>query len=170
MDSRQRTRLFGGVLILLLGVGLLIFQFVPGVRDSFQIEWSWPMIIIGVGALLLIWGLLGGSPGMAIPACIVGGIGCILYYQNATGDWTSWMVLWTLIPGFVGLGSILAGLLGENTRESLRGGANLVLISAGLFLTIGAATGRVRWLGSYWPLLLVGWGLVILLRTLLRKR
>ncbi len=39
-----------------------------------------------------------------MPSIIVGGIGGILAYQDYTGHWESWSYLWTLIPGFVGLG------------------------------------------------------------------
>ena len=170
MSRRGRIQLFGGLLVLALGVLLLVWQLLPGLRDSIQIVWSWPLDIIAVGAGLLLLGLLIGAPGMAVPACIVAGIGGILYYQNATGDWASWMYTWTLIPGFSGVGSILAGLLGEKTRRSVRDGATAVLISAVLFFAVGAATGRIGWLGGYWPLLLIGWGLLIILRALLRRR
>ena len=115
-------------------------------------------------------GLLSGAPGMAVPACIVAGIGGILYYQGLTGDWTSWVYVWTLIPGFTGVGAILAGLLGEKTRKSVREGVTLIVISGALFFIVGAATGRIGWLGGYWPLVLVGWGVLIILRTLLRRR
>jgi hypothetical protein len=100
----------------------------------------------------------------------VAGIGCILYYQNETGDWISWAYTWTLIPGFVGIGSILSGLLGDDTGRSVRGGASMLLVSAVLFFVVGSATGMIPWLGAYWPLLLIGWGLLIIVRTALRRR
>ena len=81
-----------------------------------------------VGACLLIFGLLAGAPGMAVPATIVAGIGGILAYQNATGDWTSWSYVWSLIPGFVGLGIMLSALLGDGGREGFRSGLSLVFI------------------------------------------
>ena len=170
MSRKGRIQLVGGLLVLLLGVSLLVWQLVPALHGRIQIEWSWPLTIAAMGVFLLLFGLLVGAPGMAVPACIVGGIAGILYYQNATGDWTSWMYAWTLIPGFAGLGGILAGLLGENPRKSIREGATMVLISAALFFVVGAATGRIGVLGDYWPLVLIGWGVVVILRTLLRKR
>ena len=71
-----------------------------------------------------------GAPGMAVPAAIVAGIGGILYYQYATKNYASWSYMWTLIPGFVGVGLILAGLLGEYTRHNIGRGLNLIVISA----------------------------------------
>ena len=99
MAGRNRSRIALGVFLILLGAWFLAGRIFPELRtwvDAF----TWPMILIAVGAFLLIFGLLVGSPGMAVPATIVAGIGGILYYQNATGDWESWAFLWTLIPGF----------------------------------------------------------------------
>ncbi len=108
---------------------------------------------------------------MAIPASIVTGIGCILYYQNNTGDWVSWAFLWTLIPGFVGIGLIITALLGEDTRHNLGNGLNLLVISGVLFVIFAAIFGRLTVLGPYGPaVLLILFGLYILGRGLLRGR
>jgi hypothetical protein len=32
-----------------------------------QLEFTWPILIIGIGAFLLLFGLLFGVPGMAVP-------------------------------------------------------------------------------------------------------
>jgi hypothetical protein len=101
------------------------------------------MWVVIAGGVVLLIGLLVGAPGMAVPACIVAGIGGILYYQNATGDWGSWAYVWSLIPGFVGVGTILAGLLGQDFRQSVRSGLNLILISLIMFLFFAAV---------FWPI------------------
>jgi hypothetical protein len=108
MDRRRRSSLAAGLVLILLGAWFLVAQWVPGLQTWF----SWPLTIVGVGVLLLIIGLLTRVPAMAVPACIVGGIGGLLYWQNATGNWESWAYAWTLIPGFVGVGIVLSGLLG----------------------------------------------------------
>jgi hypothetical protein len=126
--------------------------------------------VIGVGLLLLILGILTGSPGMAVPACIVGGIGCILYYQNATGNWTSWAYAWTLIPGFVGLGTILARLLGDPAPASWRSGFGMILTSLVLFAIFASIFGGWDLFGPYWPLLLVLLGLWILVQAFLGRK
>jgi hypothetical protein len=108
-----------------------------------------------VGVFLLFLGLILGAPGMAIPAAIVAGIGGILYYQDLTGDWESWAYMWTLIPGFVGVGTVLAGLLGENTRTNIRHGLNLMVVSAVLFLVFSALLGGWSLLGNYVPAILL---------------
>jgi hypothetical protein len=143
----------------------LAVQLLPGL----QIWFSWPWIIIGVAVLLLVIGLLTGVPAMAIPACIVGGIGGVLYWQDATGNWDSWSYAWTLIPGFVGVGIFLAGLLGEDTRDSIRAGSGLILISLVLFAIFGSVFGALGLLGSYWPVLLILLGVLLLARSLFRR-
>jgi hypothetical protein len=166
MDRRRRSGLIGGLLLILLGAWFLVTQWVPGLRPQF----SWPWIIIGVGILLLVIGLATGVPGLAVPACIVGGIGGLLYWQNATGNWESWAYAWTLIPGFVGLGIVLSGLLGGETRQSIRGGGWLMLISLVLFAVFGSFFGGLGLLGPYWPVLLILLGLIALARSLFRPR
>jgi hypothetical protein len=170
MDRRRRSNLVVGLLLILLGVWFIAVQFVPELRAWMDIEYAWPLIIVGVGVLLLVVGLLTGAPAMAVPACIVGGIGGLLYWQNATGNWESWAYMWTLIPGFVGVGVVLSALLGGETRQALSGGAWLILISLVLFAVFGSFLGGLGLLGPYWPVLLIALGLLALLRPLFRSR
>ncbi len=163
MEQRNRSTLAVGLMLVLIGVLFLVIQFVPALYD-----WvSWPLWIIGVGAFMLFLALLTRTPDMAVPACIVGGIGGLLYYQNATGDWSSWSYAWALIPGFVGVGVIVAALLGAR-KESAREGLTLVIISAVLFLVFGSFFGAFRWV--YWPILLIALGVWILVQPMLRRK
>lgn len=166
MNRRRRSSLAGGLVLILLGVVFLVTQWVPGLKIWFD----WPLIIVGVGLALLIIGLLAGTPDMAVPACIVGGIGGLLYWQNATNQWGSWAYAWALIPGFVGVGIILAGILGGGLRKALSGGLWLILISLVLFAIFGSFLGGLNLLGPYWPVLLIVLGLFILVERLVRRR
>lgn len=171
MESRTRSSAAWGVLLILLGLAFLSYQLMPNLWSWLNVEVGWPLIVIGVGVFLLVFGLLAGAPGMAIPACIVGGIGALLYWQNATGNWESWAYAWTLIPGFVGIGVILNGLLGgDKMRDALEGGGWLLIISLILFAIFGSMLGGGNILGPYWPALLILAGLLILARSLLRRR
>jgi len=170
MESRPRSSIATGVVLILLGLLFLSYQMMPGWWDWLQVELSWPLMVVGAGILLLIFGLLAGAPGMAVPACIVGGIGGLLYYQNASGDWGSWSYAWTLIPGFVGVGVILEGLLsGKNIRGALEGGLWTVLTSLILFTVFGSFLGGLNILGPYWPVLLIAAGLLVFVRALTRR-
>lgn len=166
MDRRRKSTLAAGLALILLGGLLLAAQLVPAWP-----RWlDWPMIVVGVGVFLLIFGLLVGAPGMAVPACIVSGIGGLLYWQNATGNWKSWAYVWTLIPGFVGVGVILAALLGEGGRAAMNRGLRLVFTSLVLFTVFGSLFGALGFLGDYWPALLILLGLLILIHSALRRR
>jgi peptidoglycan/LPS O-acetylase OafA/YrhL len=168
---QNRTNLFLGLLLVLIGVWLVVTRQVPAIQHWLDNNLSWPVWTIGAGVLVLFIGLITGAPGMAVPAAIIAGIGGILYYQNATGNYESWSYMWALIPGFVGIGTILAGLLGENTRNNLARGLNLIVISAALFLICATLFGGLSILGEYGPaIILIALGVYILLRGLLRGR
>ena len=162
---QNRSSLILGILLILIGGWLVITRQVPAVQDWLDNNFTWPMWTIGAGLLVLLIGLITSAPGMAVPASIIAGIGGILYYQNSTGDFGSWSYMWALIPGFVGIGTILAGLLGENTRANLAHGLNLLAISAVLFLVFGTFFGGLAILGDYGAaILLILLGLYVLVR------
>ncbi len=141
MNRGRRSSLGFGIVLILLGAVFLAFQLIPGL----QVRFSWPWIIIG-------------------------GIGGLLYWQNYTGEWESWAYAWSLIPGFVGVGIIVAGLLGGKLRKSLREGVNLIVISLVLFVIFGAFLDGPNLLGDYWPVLLILLGLWILIRPMFRSK
>jgi hypothetical protein len=138
MEKRNRTQLVLGIILILVAGWLIATRVNPALGNIFHLPpFDWPMWVIFAGAVLLVIGLLTGAPGMAVPACIVAGIGGILYYQNVTGNWESWAYMWTLIPGFVGIGSILAGILGDDFKHSVRQGLNSLIVSVLLFAIFG---------------------------------
>jgi hypothetical protein len=150
MEKRKRTQLVLGLILILVAGWLIATRINPDLANFIKLPpFDWPMWVILSGAGMLVLGLLVGAPGMAVPACIFAGIGGILYYQNVSGDWSSWSYLWTLIPGFVGLGSILAGVLGDDFKQSLRHGLNSLLVSAILFAVFGSIFGGLTILGKY---------------------
>lgn len=166
---QNRTNLVLGILLILIGGWLVVSRQVPEVQEWIDTI-GWPIWVMGAGLLILLIGLLTGAPGMAIPASIVAGVGGILYYQNQTDDFGSWSYMWTLIPGFVGVGSILAGLLGENTRSNIAHGLNLIVISTVMFLVFGTLFGGLAILGEYGAAIaLIVLGVYILLRGFVRS-
>ena len=168
--QQNRTSLVLGLLLILVGGWLLLTRQVPALENWLEDNFTWPMWTIGAGLLVLLIGLITGTPGMAVPASIIAGIGGILYYQNATNDFGSWSYMWTLIPGFVGVGTILAGLLGEHTRRSIAHGLNLVVISAVMFLIFATFLGGLDILGDYGAaVILILLGVYILIRGFVRS-
>jgi hypothetical protein len=163
----------GGVLLILLGLAFLAGQLLPGMWSWIN-DFSWPLIVVGVGIFLLIIGILANAPGMAVPACIVGGIGLLLFWQNRTGNWGSWAYAWALIPGFAGVGTVLMGAW-EGKWSTVRDGLWLMLISAIMFVIFGALLGGLfgsGWglLSKWWPVALILMGVLSLIDHMGRRR
>lgn len=170
MAQQRIGNLIGGVVLIGLGMLFLLFQFIPGLGNLFRIDLFWPLIIIAVGALFLTAAVATRTPPLAIPGSIIGGIGCLLFLQNITGYWESWAFAWTFIPGFVGVGIALNGLLSGKVNEGLRSGGVLIAISFALFVVFATFLGPFAFLSRLWPLLLIFAGLALLARMLLMRR
>lgn len=155
-----------GIILIILGLLFLAREIVP---EYFQF-WDWPFIIIGLGGVFLLWAIFSGTGGLAVPGSILAGIGGIFYYQNLTGNWESWSYIWALIPGFVGVGIIISGIIDRNYKEAFSGGLMLLLISGMLFFAFGSAFGLPPEVTMYWPALLILLGIVALVRALFSGR
>ena len=163
MNKKGRSQLALGVILILLGAWFLADKSIPAFHSFFDKYTEWPVNMLLIGGAIFILGLVLGQPGMSVPAAIVAGLGGIFYYQNATGNFASWSYMWALIPGFIGVGTIVAGLLGENTAQNLKHGLNMVVISAVLFLVFSSFFGGWELLGNYGPsILLILLGLWVL--------
>jgi hypothetical protein len=174
MNKRNRTQLVLGILLILAAAWLVIGQVRPEWTNWLHLNFEWPMWILLAGAALLLIGLLTGNPEMAVPACIVAGVGGILYYQNASGDWTSWSYMWTLIPGFGGLGSLLSAAIAGRLKQEARSAINTIFVSLILFAIFGTIFGGLEFLGAYKDYAIIGIlfliGLWLILRGIFRKR
>ncbi len=161
---KNRSSIIGGLILIFVGGLFLLLQIFPGLAEQFNPTLIWPLIIVAVGAFFLLAAVLGAPP-LAVPGAIITGIGSLLYYQNLSGDWDSWSFVWALIPGFVGLGLILMGLLDRENRKAIRSGLWLVVISLGLFVVFAGFLSELSFLGELWPLLLIVVGIWILWRN-----
>lgn len=149
MEKKNRTQLVLGLLLILVAGWLIATRIKPDLANILHLTFDWPMWVMFAGAVILVIGLLVGAPDMAIPACIVAGIGGILYYQNATNNWESWAYMWTLIPGFVGVGKILSGIIGGDFMACLREGLKLLLTCAIMFTIFATIFNAWTIFGSY---------------------
>ncbi|MHC1782938.1 MAG: hypothetical protein AB9891_09315 [Anaerolineaceae bacterium] len=168
MNQQKRTGMALGLLLVLVGVFFLAGEIVPGLRDWARFVFAWPISLVLVGAGLLLLGLIVGNPGMAIPASILAGLGGIFYWQTTSHNWTSWAYIWTLIPGFVGVGVIAANILGGREAFPLSRGLRLILTSLVLFVVFGAIMGAFSGFGLYWPLLLIAAGIILFIVGFIR--
>ena len=166
----RRAGITGGVILILIGLLFLAREIISEWVPEYLQYWDWPVIIIGIGALFIIWAILSGIGGLAVPGSIIAGIGGILYFQNMFGDWRSWAYVWGLIPGFVGIGVIISGIIDRNYKEAFSGGVTLIMISAILFFAFGTSFGLRPEITRYWPVLLVLLGVIALFRALFSKK
>jgi len=167
MEKRARSAIASGTVLVALGVLLLVARVVPG----FWGQLTWPFIVIGAGVLLLVLAIATGNAGLAVPACIVGGIGLILWWQHTHNRWETWSYAWTLIPGFVGVGALVQGLLEAKPLKALLDALWPILISAVLFVVFGSFFGGPLF-GVPWYYLaggaLIMIGVLVILRGFLK--
>ena len=173
MSNQKRKSITSGIILILIGLGFLAMQTIPGLRIWADREFTWPMSIIAVAFGLLVIGALSGSADMLVPASIVGGIGGILYLQNSgVLTWESWAYMWTLIPGFVGIGVFLAGLI-KWDRKGIIDGLQTFLVGAVLFLVFGSLMGDMFGyfpFRDYLPVLLIALGVFLFIRAIFDRR
>ncbi len=168
--NERRGTIASGLILLLLGLAFLAYQIVPDqINALFGGRVTWPLIIIGIGGVLLLTGLVTRLGGFIIPGCIVGGVGSMLYYQNTTGDWESWAYAWVLIPGFVGLGLLLSSLLDPAERSSRRTGLYMLGISAAVFAIFAGLFNNNVNMDLVWPVILIVVGLAFLVGVFTKK-
>jgi len=166
---RNRGSLYAGVLIVALGLTMLFAQATQGVRVlGVPLGWrfAWPFLILVAGLAFLLpiaiwWERRASLAGLAMPGVIITVNGLILLFQNLTGLWRTWSYLWALEPIAVALGLLALYFLTNRDRgvlmaSAIVGGVGvmgfliasgvfgilgpLVLILAGVLLTVGAAS------------------------------
>lgn len=170
MSTQQRSNLVVGLLLLLVGGWFLAAQFNPALAQLVEVEYTWPIWVISVGVLFLVLSVIASTPGLAVPAAIIAGVGGILYWQEQSGDFASWAYAWTLIPGFVGVGVFLARLMEGRVLHGLKEMLKLVFFSLIMFGIFGTFLGGPEYLGTYWPLLLIAIGAWMLWRGFASRR
>lgn len=169
MTRQGRSQLVLGLILILLGAWFVAQKTIPSLGDFADTYFQGPFILMWIGAGLLLLGLLTGNPGMAVPAAIVAGVGGIIWYNEnfASQGQGAWAYMWALIPGFVGVGSIIAGLLGDNPRQNISRGLNSIVVSAVLFLVFATFLGGLSILGEYGlPIVLILLGVWFLGRSI----
>jgi hypothetical protein len=171
MEDRNRSSVRTGLVLIGLGVFFLVALMYPNFQSLIPQLNAPELVLFGVALLLAFIAIVTGSAGMAIPVCILAGIGGIFYWQDASGVGAlSWSYAWALIPGFVGVGILIRSVFSGWPWHGMDEGIWLIAISAILFLIFGAAFGNLIVLGPYWPVLLIILGVISLVRNFLRRR
>ena len=165
----NRGRISFAMLLIVVGAWYLAIEIFPGLKNMAYGSGTWPLQIIGLGLLFAVVAILSWTPAFFVPASIVTGIGGLLYWQNSTGNWASWSYMWTLIPGFVGFGLLLFGLLARKRGAYLSGMWNLFssLILFGIF---ASAFSGLDFASKLWPAGLILLGLIVLVMGFRKKK
>ncbi|HJW90078.1 MAG TPA: hypothetical protein VJ436_05520 [Anaerolineales bacterium] len=166
---KSRSSLATALTLIGIGSWFLAIEISPQVKVFAYGANNWPLPIIGIGVYLALIALLTWTPDLMMPAVIVSGIGSLLAWQNATGNWGSWAYAWALIPGFIGLGMVISGLLSRD-RKAAVGGGWMIVISLVLFGIFGSFLGGSILVLQYWPILLIVLGVVLLAQGVFRRR
>ena len=73
MKKQGRTQLALGIILILLGAWFIAQRSIPEVAAFAKLFSDWPFTVIGVGALLLLLGLISGRAGLGGSSCDRGG-------------------------------------------------------------------------------------------------
>jgi hypothetical protein len=123
-------------------------------------EWLWPLEVLALAQGLLFAAVYMRVIWLVIPAIIIGANGLVLQFCALTGLWEAWAVLWPVEPLSVGL-----SLLVISAKRRWFG-----LFVAGLIVCGLAGLGLVGMtaiLSEWWPISLLGSGVLILVGFLL---
>ena len=83
----KRDNLIWGVILIAVGTAFLANQFVPGLFSWFR----WPLLLIVPGGFFVLLSLVGRNGRLLIPGFVLVGLGGIFLFQDATGEWDSWL-------------------------------------------------------------------------------
>jgi hypothetical protein len=168
---KKKNSIASGIILILIGSFFLALEFLPeSVTALLNLEQQWPLILVAIGGLFIL-GAVAGSPGLAVPGSIVGGLGGLMYVQNITDNWGSWSYAWALILVFIGIGTFLANLLEGRPGRGLREGGRVAFIGIVFFLFMGLLTGgwSIASADLLWPAALILGGLWLLSRNVWQR-
>ncbi len=160
-SSDRREAMIGGALLVAIGMLVLLAQ-------NIKVESLGLLFLPALGGLFLVAGIIGRQVGFLIPGGILTGIGLgailrrihsVAATATAQGGvfFIGFALGWLLI-------TVLSKLFTSDTQWwALIPGAIMALIGGGLMLG-GAALNVLEFAGRWWPLILVGLGLVIIVR------
>jgi hypothetical protein len=161
--KEQRNAVIAGVMLIAFGVMSLWNQFFP-LPDLGL------LIVPGLGALFLLWGILTRQGGLLIPGGILSGIGAGIWFSQRLygnvedgGEGTAAVILIAFAAGWALITILSAVFTDETMWWPLIPGAILAFIGVSLF-TGGFLLNVVELVGRLWPVALIVAGLIIIVR------
>jgi hypothetical protein len=161
----QKKDFKGGLILITIGLLALAFQLLP-----IQITENMGLLIVpGLGALFLVWGILTRTDGLMIPGGILSGVGLGVYaiagpFSIWQGDNEGGVFLIFLGLGF-GLITLITAVFGEETHWwALIPGGIIAFVGVSILFG-GALLGVLAFVSKLWPLALILIGISILVKA-----
>lgn len=159
--SVERGRLTAGIGLIVIGLLILAAQFVRS-------DWMGLLFLPALGLIFLVWGSVAQNVGLLIPGGVLSGIGLGVFltevvFPGLESVGTGGVFLTSFGLGW-GLITLLSAIFTDRVHWwPLIPGGILGLIG-GLLLMGGAGLAVLELIGRWWPLVLIGLGLWLLLR------
>lgn len=165
---RQYT--FSTPAMALIGLGVLFL--VLNLLGVGLIELFWPAFVIGFGALLM-WPAVKSTQNeqsslsfLAVPGAVLVTVGIALFLMNLTGYWQSWAYSWVIVPAGAVYGLIYLKRFDKGNNVHQWGHRFLrAMTILGMSLAILFELLIFHSLGPWWPVVMIGLGLYLFVRT-----
>jgi hypothetical protein len=164
-----------GIVLVIVGVGILGLRQAGVDAAGLIADAGWPFFVILPGLVLMAAAIFPAPPaglGFAIAGSIVTTVGLILLYQDTTDHWESWAYAWALLPTASGVATLLYGLAFRR-QDLIAGGLRIVAVGVAMFLagfwffeTIFESGRTPIDLSTWWPVIVIGLGVLITLTAL----
>lgn len=155
----MQTKMIGFALII-FGVLLLLVQ--SGIADVKSLI-TWPFLLFLLGIILVFFSFLQKQSQLTLVGGILASIGIFIWGLNYVENWDSH---WSILVGMLGLVLLLQFILNHNNMTLAVG---LFLLCIGFFAWPGIH--RISFLApiadtlnSYWPIFIVGIGVIFLFK------
>jgi hypothetical protein len=163
--EKKRDGLAGGLILVVIGLIALAGQFIE--LDSFPNLGL--LIVPGIGALFLLWGILTREDGLIIPGGIMSGIGLGIVlitgpFEITNGENEGGVFMLSFALGWV-LITVLTAVFTPETHWWALIPAGIMGLIGGSILVGGAFEALLTFLGTFWPVILIGLGIWILIQS-----
>lgn len=161
--KQQKKDLTGGLVLVAIGIIALVGQFVTiSLPADFGL-----LIVPGLGALFLVWGILARKAGLVIPGGILSGVGWGAYaisgpFSIWQGDNEGGVFLLFLGLGFALITVVTAVFTEETYWWALIPGGIIAFVGVSILFG-GAFMTVLAFVGKLWPVILILLGISILI-------
>ena len=130
-------------------------------------EYAWPMIPLAFALGFAVTAVFMRVVWFLIPAIIFGGTAAVLQFTALTGWWEAWAILWPVPLLTIGLALLATGQIEKSSGLTTAGTILAGIAGAGFALMAVIMSGVMGVVGA---VLLVGTGLVLLMRGVIGER